>query len=156
MKRYAHIKAEMARLEREAQEVEGVIGRIKEAIAHYGFTAEDLGFKTSQGVSGTKKNSKKASNATSTTTVGLAKYRDPATGETWTGRGRPPNWIVSAKNRDEFLIRDDTSKASSAPAARKSSATVKVRRRSVRAAKRGAVAPTRSPSVEIESSGAAQ
>ena len=32
-----------------------------------------------------------------------AKYRDPATGATWSGRGRLPNWIAD-KNRDEFLI----------------------------------------------------
>jgi DNA-binding protein H-NS len=31
------------------------------------------------------------------------KYRDNATGATWTGRGKPPKWI-EGKNRDEFLI----------------------------------------------------
>ncbi|MGE8449423.1 MAG: H-NS family nucleoid-associated regulatory protein [Pseudomonadales bacterium] len=35
--------------------------------------------------------------------VGAPKYRDPATGATWTGRGKPPNWIVG-KDRDQFLI----------------------------------------------------
>lgn len=32
------------------------------------------------------------------------KYRNPATGATWTGRGKPPAWIAG-KNRDTFLIR---------------------------------------------------
>jgi DNA-binding protein H-NS len=32
-----------------------------------------------------------------------AKYRDPATGATWSGRGRAPQWIAD-KNRDDFLI----------------------------------------------------
>jgi DNA-binding protein H-NS len=32
-----------------------------------------------------------------------AKYRDPETGATWSGRGRAPHWIVD-KNRDDFLI----------------------------------------------------
>jgi DNA-binding protein H-NS len=32
-----------------------------------------------------------------------AKYRDPVTGATWSGRGRAPQWIAD-KNRDEFLI----------------------------------------------------
>lgn len=32
------------------------------------------------------------------------KYRNPATGATWTGRGKPPTWIAD-KNRDQFLIR---------------------------------------------------
>ena len=32
------------------------------------------------------------------------KYRrDPATGATWTGRGKPPKWIQD-KNRDDYLI----------------------------------------------------
>ena len=35
--------------------------------------------------------------------VGVAKYRDPATGATWTGRGKPPNWI-NGKDRTPFLI----------------------------------------------------
>jgi len=32
-----------------------------------------------------------------------AKYRDPSTGATWSGRGKPPRWI-SGKERDQFLI----------------------------------------------------
>ncbi|WP_343739601.1 H-NS histone family protein [Delftia tsuruhatensis] len=35
--------------------------------------------------------------------VGEPKYRDPATGATWTGRGKPPNWILG-KDREQFLI----------------------------------------------------
>jgi len=37
------------------------------------------------------------------TSVGAPKYRDPATGVTWTGRGKPPNWI-NGKDREQFLI----------------------------------------------------
>jgi len=36
--------------------------------------------------------------------VGVAKYRDPKSGKTWTGRGKPPAWIAGAKNRDAYLI----------------------------------------------------
>ncbi|MBD9583006.1 H-NS histone family protein [Delftia sp. DLF01] len=36
-------------------------------------------------------------------TVGAPKYRDPATGATWTGRGKPPNWILG-KEREQFQI----------------------------------------------------
>ena len=32
-----------------------------------------------------------------------AKYRDPATGSTWTGRGKPPKWI-EGKDRNQYLI----------------------------------------------------
>nr|WP_321968421.1 H-NS histone family protein [Burkholderia cepacia] len=35
-----------------------------------------------------------------------AKYRDPKTGATWSGRGRAPAWIKDAKNRDRFLIQE--------------------------------------------------
>lgn len=35
--------------------------------------------------------------------VGAPKYRDPATGATWTGRGKPPNWI-NGKDREQFMI----------------------------------------------------
>ncbi|PIF37894.1 H-NS family DNA-binding protein [Delftia sp. 60] len=35
--------------------------------------------------------------------VGAPKYRDPATGATWTGRGKPPNWI-NGKDRAAFAI----------------------------------------------------
>jgi DNA-binding protein H-NS len=35
--------------------------------------------------------------------AGVPKYRDPATGVTWTGRGKPPNWIIG-KDRTPFLI----------------------------------------------------
>ena len=31
------------------------------------------------------------------------KYRDPATGQTWTGRGKPPKWI-DGKDRNLFRI----------------------------------------------------
>ncbi len=32
------------------------------------------------------------------------KYRNNETGETWTGRGKPPRWIQD-KNREDFLIK---------------------------------------------------
>jgi DNA-binding protein H-NS len=35
--------------------------------------------------------------------AGVPKFRDPATGATWTGRGKPPNWI-NGKDRAPFLI----------------------------------------------------
>lgn len=32
-----------------------------------------------------------------------AKYLNPKTGDTWTGRGKPPSWI-QGKEREQFLI----------------------------------------------------
>lgn len=31
------------------------------------------------------------------------KYRDPATGQTWTGRGKAPKWI-QGQDREQFVI----------------------------------------------------
>ncbi len=36
-------------------------------------------------------------------TKAAAKYRDPLSGATWSGRGKPPKWIVG-KDRAEFEI----------------------------------------------------
>ena len=33
-----------------------------------------------------------------------AKYRDDETGQTWTGRGRAPRWLVG-KDRNQYLIK---------------------------------------------------
>lgn len=33
-----------------------------------------------------------------------AKYRDPATGATWSGRGREPRWLLG-KNREDYAIK---------------------------------------------------
>ncbi|WP_083452332.1 H-NS histone family protein, partial [Candidatus Burkholderia verschuerenii] len=33
-----------------------------------------------------------------------AKYRNPKTGETWSGWARPPAWIANVKDRSKFLI----------------------------------------------------
>ena len=32
-----------------------------------------------------------------------AKYRDPATGETWSGRGRMPNWLKKKQDAGEDI-----------------------------------------------------
>jgi DNA-binding protein H-NS len=110
MKTYTQIQAEIAKLEKQANaarkgEVAGVVKKIKEAIAAYGLTAQDLGF--SGGKAASKAPAKPAAKAPKNekpAMVGVAKYRDPATGRTWTGRGKPPDWIKGAKNRDQFLI----------------------------------------------------
>lgn len=43
-----------------------------------------------------------------------AKYQDPKTGATWSGRGRAPRWILNAKDRTKSLISGNASVASSA------------------------------------------
>lgn len=105
VKTYAVIKAEIAKLERQAEalrksEVAGVVSRIKEAIAAYGLTAADLGL----GRSDRLRREERREKAPARKAKGSAKYRDPASGKTWTGQGRPPAWIVDVANRDAFLI----------------------------------------------------
>src|SRR5690349_12206636 len=71
MKSYADIKAQIARLEKEAdaalkQERAGVISRIREAIDVYGFTAQDLGFGGSARSKGKRRAASNRKTATST------------------------------------------------------------------------------------------
>jgi DNA-binding protein H-NS len=70
------------------KEIETTIAQIKEKIAEYGITAEELGFSSKRPAA------RKAALP--------AKYHNPKTGQTWSGRGRVPAWI--GKNRERFLI----------------------------------------------------
>jgi DNA-binding protein H-NS len=128
MKTYMAVKSEIAKLEKQAadlrkREIKGVVSQIRKAIVEYGLTAADLGFGTTARASG--KVARKAAGKVrrARKSVGVAKYQDPATGQTWTGHGRPPTWIVSAKSRDEFLI--DAAAAKPAAPARKKRAAKK-------------------------------
>jgi DNA-binding protein H-NS len=105
MKTYKDVTAEIEKLKAKAEslrksEMAGVISRIKEAIKAYDLTAADLGL--SGGAA--KRASKAAAPTAPSRAVGVAKYRDPASGRTWTGRGKPPLWIQGAKDRSAFLI----------------------------------------------------
>lgn len=81
-------KAEAARL----AELQVVVDDIRAKVAEYGITEKDIfGARRS-------KSSKQPKALTE------AKYRDPKTGATWSGRGRAPAWIKVVKNRDRFLI----------------------------------------------------
>ncbi|WP_061162567.1 H-NS family nucleoid-associated regulatory protein [Caballeronia temeraria] len=54
------------------------------------------------------------------------KYRDPMSGETWSGRGRAPAWLATARDRTQFLIeKPEIASAKSEPAPAKK-ATKKV------------------------------
>lgn len=66
------------------------IAKAKELIRDFGLTESDL-------FGAEKRRARK------TTGPVAPKYRDPATGQTWTGRGKPPKWIAD-KDRDQFAI----------------------------------------------------
>jgi DNA-binding protein H-NS len=83
MATYIEMKQQAERLMREAEnvrknELAEVISQIKSEIAEYGLTAKDLGFAMPATIKGRKV---------------PAKYRDPVSGKTWSGRGRTPLWV---------------------------------------------------------------
>jgi DNA-binding protein H-NS len=40
--------------------------------------------------------------------AGVARYRDPVSGKTWSGFGKAPYWIAGARDRTAFLIDKST------------------------------------------------
>ncbi|MDR8402238.1 H-NS histone family protein [Paraburkholderia sp. USG1] len=48
-----------------------------------------------------------------------AKYRDPKSGATWSGRGPAPAWLADAKDRSKFLIDGDSTAVDAKPAVTK-------------------------------------
>lgn len=102
-KSYTQILQQIESLKAEAeavrrQEVEGVIARIKEAIAVYGLTAEDLGLAPQPRGRSNASPAKpaRAKGKASAAQEGKAvRYRDDA-GNTWGGRGPRPRWLRNA------------------------------------------------------------
>ena len=77
-------------------ESEAALVKVRELVEEFGFTAQQ--------VFPWKPPEKKVT----------AKYLDEKTGATWTGRGKPPAWIVG-KDRDDFLIDKSESQSSHGP-----------------------------------------
>ena len=87
----ADLQAQAARVKEE--EKEQAIGMARTMISAYGITARDLGLDKAPKVkTGPKPGNKVA-----------AKYRDPQSGATWSGRGKTPRWINGA-NRSQYAI----------------------------------------------------
>ena len=87
-----------------AKQSSGVVEKIRELMAKHGLTTADI-----DAHGGSKQRATKAVVKTmSKGSVAAVKYRDPKTGATWSGHGRAPGWIASAKNRDKFLVDGST------------------------------------------------
>lgn len=71
-------------------EMANAIAKVRALIDEYGLTPQEV-FPASR-----------ARSAASGTKV-APKYRDPATGQTWTGRGKAPKWIQN-QDRTAFAI----------------------------------------------------
>jgi DNA-binding protein H-NS len=80
-----HQQAEMARRKEKGE----ALARIRELIIEYQLLPSDLGLGPVS----------KAPRSTTTT----VKYRDPATGATWSGRGRAPGWL-QGEDRSKFAV----------------------------------------------------
>ena len=167
MKTYQAVRAEIAKLEKQAEELrrnelKTIIAQVRQVVADYGLTAADIGLAGARAGRVARKTPVRAARSS-----GVARYRDPKTGQTWTGRGRPPAWIAGAKDREAFLI-----DAPAAPAAAKKTRGSKAAKAAKPAAapkkaaakKRAAKPATRgrkgraanTPAVDIESGVAAQ
>jgi DNA-binding protein H-NS len=76
--------------EARTRENASAIEKVKALVADFGLTVDDI-FSTG-----------KAAKVKSGAKV-APKFRNPATGDTWTGRGKPPKWIQD-QERSQFLI----------------------------------------------------
>lgn len=73
------------------REVEAAVAKVRQTVAEFGLTAND--------VFPTGRRSRVAGSASKV----APKYRNPETGQTWTGRGKPPHWI-QGQDRTKFAI----------------------------------------------------
>lgn len=91
---YKDLLAQRSQLEQKiaearASEIAGALSKIHALVSEYGLSADDVFPAKKQ--------------KTTSRSVVEPKYRDPATGQTWTGRGKPPLWIKD-KERTQFEI----------------------------------------------------
>jgi DNA-binding protein H-NS len=95
MATYRELKAQAEALLKQAEaarraEIASVVAEIQARMKEYGITLEDL-----------KRGAGKARGTVA------AKYRNPVTGETWSGRGRAPKWLAEemakGRSKDAFL-----------------------------------------------------
>jgi DNA-binding protein H-NS len=99
MSSYKELLAQREKLEKQIEEAKAreyaqVLDEIKQKMADYGITLAELG--------GSRAAAKGAKASRSRASV-APKYRDPDSGSTWSGRGKPPRWIAG-KEREKFLI----------------------------------------------------
>ena len=127
MQTFEQIQAQILDLQKQAetmrkQAVAAAVKEVKRLVALYSLGAADIGLAVSSLVkksSGTKtaagkaaKPAKAAKSAKKSNgdkrAVVAAKYRDSDTGQTWTGRGKPPTWmavkLAAGASKESFLI----------------------------------------------------
>ncbi|MEX3934221.1 H-NS family nucleoid-associated regulatory protein [Paraburkholderia phymatum] len=101
-----NLQAKIAKLQAQAEliarnESSTVIAKIRGIMERYGLTTADI----EAHLGGRKRGREPGVKVAAVKSIAsAAKYRDPKTGATWTGHGRAPAWIASAKDRSRFLI----------------------------------------------------
>lgn len=105
--RKAKLLAELEAVEKEeaealAKEKPAAIERIIADIKKFSITARELGL-TQNAATRLKSGTKREKSVETPGTVNPPKYRNPETGQEWTGHGKAPKWI-GGKDRDQFLI----------------------------------------------------
>lgn len=74
------------------RELSAAVAQVRDLIAEYGLSQQDV-FPSGR--------SSRVSSSSGTKVA--PKYRNPATGQTWTGRGKAPKWIQN-EDREKFAI----------------------------------------------------
>ncbi|WP_353172060.1 H-NS histone family protein [Paracandidimonas soli] len=109
------IEREIARLKKQAEALQQkqrnpVIAQIIRTMKEYSITPAEISAAYSKKTSprASTGGAGKAAPRKAAKRVIPAKYRNPETGDTWTGRGKAPRWISEAeaqgKKREQFLI----------------------------------------------------
>jgi len=93
--------AQKAALEKQIAEFQkaqrgDAIAKVKALMAEYGLTLADIGSKAAPA-------SAPAPAQPKVSVKVAAKYRNPATGDTWSGRGLKPKWLAAALNEGKSL-----------------------------------------------------
>ena len=86
-----------------AEQRNAALAPVLAAIREHGFTARELGLECNDSAA----KSEPVAEKTKRPPV-PAKYRDPITGNEWTGRGKMPGWLAgfvgAERDKDDFLI----------------------------------------------------
>jgi len=99
MSTYKELKAQGEALLKQAEaarraEIASVVADIQARMKEYGISLNDL---------------KGGATKTQARAAVAAKYRNPATGQSWSGRGRAPKWLAEelakGRSKDAFLIK---------------------------------------------------
>jgi len=107
----AKIQKEIARLKKQAQALQArqrppVIASIVKSMREYDISPEEI--TTAYNKKNPVRTATRTKSAPAAKRTVPAKYKDPQSGATWSGRGKAPRWIRDAetegKSRDQFLI----------------------------------------------------